>query len=354
MTHITFLIATPGRLKDHILNTVGMRERMSSIRILILDEADQLLDLGFNKDIEKIVSYLPEKQFRQTLLFSATLPSSIQLLVRHLLKAKYSFIDTIGEEEVQTHSHVLQDLVIVPLQDMIPSILSILLQHMTTPNYKIIVFFTTARVTGYMSQLLMKCGLNILEMHSRKSQSVRTKTSDIFRRSTDVIMFSSDVSARGMDYPNVTFVLQVGVTDKTQYIHRLGRTARSGQDGLGMLLLCEFEEAFMRNELIEIPWAPRDISLDNMVDIRQQCEYVLAQVVTNDELCKCAEQAYQSWLGFYNGKLKSLNWNKVRLVEYANAFALAMGLNEVPFLERKIVSKMGLTGTPGLKIMPNK
>jgi len=323
---------------------------MSTIRIIILDEADQLLDLGFKNDIEKIVSYLPDKLYRQTLLFSATMPPSIKAFARSLLKEDYTFIETTGQEEVQTHSHVLQDLVIVPLQDVIPAVLSILMQHMSVPNYKIIVFFTTARQTGFMSQLMMKCGLNILEMHSRKSQTVRTKTSEIFRRNNEVIMFSSDVSARGMDYPNVTFVLQVGITDKTQYIHRLGRTARSGNEGKGMLLLCDFEEAFMRQELRDIPWEKKEISLSNMVDIRQQCDSALSDVIINDELFKSAEQAYQAWLGFYNGKLRVLNWNKIRLVEFANAFALTIGLKEVPCLERKTVNKMGLSGTPGLRV----
>jgi len=162
------------------------------------------------------------------------------------------------------------------------------------------------------------------------------------------------VSARGMDYPNVTFVLQVGVTDKTQYIHRLGRTARSGNDGKGMLLLSDFEEEFMRQELRDIPWAKKEISLVDMADIRLQCNHALSQVITNDDLFKSAEQAYQAWLGFYNGKLKVLKWNKIQLVENANAFALIIGLKEIPCLEIKTVMKMGLKGTPGLRVAPKR
>merc|ERR1719231_678690 len=83
-------------------------------------------------------------------------------------------------------------------------------------------------------------------MHSRKSQSHRTKVAEQFREGTDVVMFSSDVSARGMDYPDVTSVVQVGMpSDKAQYIHRLGRTARAGKAGGGHLLLADFEAGFL-------------------------------------------------------------------------------------------------------------
>lgn len=101
---------------------------------------------------------------------------------------------------------------------------AILNREMSVPNFKIIVFFTTARLTGFMARLFQEMGINILEIHSRKSQSQRMKTSDEFRDGSDLILFSSDVSARGMDYPDISFVLQLGLTEREQYIHRLGRT----------------------------------------------------------------------------------------------------------------------------------
>ena len=111
------------------------------------------------------------------------------------------------------------------------------------------VFLTTARQTQLFAEvfnLLQLPGLNpALEIHSRKSQPQRTRVSDEFRNAESAILFSSDVSARGMDYPDVSFVMQVGVpSDKAQYVHRLGRTARAGKGGQGLLVLADFEVCF--------------------------------------------------------------------------------------------------------------
>jgi ATP-dependent RNA helicase MSS116 len=128
----------------------------------------------------------------------------------------------------------------------------------TEPQFKIIAFFVSARGTQFHSELFNAMGIPVLEIHSRKSQPHRTRTSEQFRSAASAIMFSSDVSARGVDYPDVTLVIQVGVpADKSQYdmnvalglirvthprpfcryIHRLGRTARTGKAGQGLLLL---------------------------------------------------------------------------------------------------------------------
>ena len=97
-------------------------------------------------------------------------------------------------------------------------------------------------------------GYSVLEIHSRKAQNARERASEQFRKSGSAVLFSSDVSARGMDYPDVTFVLQVGLTDRSQYIHRLGRTARAGKDGKGGLLLADYEEQHMRrSEVKDMP-----------------------------------------------------------------------------------------------------
>jgi len=207
------------------------------MQVLIMDEADQLLDMGFRPDIERILALLPAKEARQTLLFSATIPNTVKEVARQAMKSGFKFVDTVGEEAEQTHKHVQQELVVSAPDQIIYNLGAILERETSKSNdFKIMVFFTTARVTQYMSQLFNKVGFKVLEIHSRRSQSQRTKTSEDFRKSKNAIMFSSDVSARGMDYPDVSFVLQVGLTEREQYIHRLGRTARAGKSGGGMLL----------------------------------------------------------------------------------------------------------------------
>ena len=154
------------------------------------------------------------------------------------MRGDYNFVDTVGEDTEQTHLHVQQQLMITPQEDQVLALASILERETSNNNaYKIIVFFTTARLTGFMAELFNsvknQTGYDVLEIHSRKSQKQRERASEEFRKRRNAIMFSSDVTARGMDYPDVSYVLQVGLTDRSQYIHRLGRTARAGKDGKG-------------------------------------------------------------------------------------------------------------------------
>ncbi len=128
-----------------------------------------------------------------------------------------------------------------------------LAEQMLLPNYKVMVFLPTARQTGYLATLFNSVGVEVMEIHSRKSQAVRTKTSDQFRAAKRGIMFSSDVTARGMDYPDVTLVLQMGLTTREQYVHRLGRTARAGKEGAGLLVCAPFELSTLQHELNDMP-----------------------------------------------------------------------------------------------------
>ena len=349
---VDILVATPGRLKDHLENTNGFSERCQKhIKFLIFDEADQLLDMGFKPDIDRILQHVPPKDSRQTLLFSATVPSTVQQIAKNALRPGFEFIDTVGEDSEQTHLHVHQELVVAALEDQTSVILSILRREMQVPNFKIIVFFTTARLTGYMAGLFQKMRLDVLEIHSRKSQAQRTKTADIFRDNSNVMLFSSDVSARGMDYPDVSFVLQVGLTEREQYIHRLGRTARAGKSGKGMLLLAPFEARPMKKSLSDIPLHDVAIeSLGSIHDCRSSVQSSLQMAMRDGEFRKGAEQAYSAWLGFYNSNLRKCGWDKPKLVEEANFYSKCLGCEEVPFLEKKTVGKMGLKGVPGLRV----
>ncbi len=178
---------------------------------------------------------------------------------------------------------------------------------------------------------------------------MRERASEQFRKSKNAILFSSDVSARGMDYPDVSYVLQVGLTDRAQYIHRLGRTARAGKEGKGGLLLANYEEYHMtKRELADMPLERLTIpSLTRAHDIGSRA---VSNVSRNKPLRNSAEQAYRAWLGYYNGQLKKVKWDKKQLVAQANAFGKDAGLNEQPSLPKKTVGKMGLKGVPGLKI----
>ncbi|KAJ6679814.1 RNA HELICASE [Salix purpurea] len=335
------LVATPGRLKDHIENTSGFATRLMGVKVLVLDEADRLLDMGFRKDIEKIITAIPKQ--RQTLMFSATVPEEVRQICHAALKRDHEFINTVEEGTEDTHSKVRQMHVIAPLDKQFPLLYVILKDHIADdPDYKVIVFCTTARVTGLVAGLLGELNLNIREIHSRKGQAYRTRVSDEFRKSRGIILVTSDVSARGVDYPDVTLVIQVGLpASREQYIHRLGRTGRKGKEGEGILLLAPWEEFFLSTARdLPITEAPMP-SIDP--DTKKKVERALSQLDMNSK-----QTAYQAWLGYYNSQKKVGN-DKYRLVELANEFSRSMGLDTPPAIPKLVLGKMGLRNIPGLR-----
>jgi ATP-dependent RNA helicase MSS116, mitochondrial len=159
-----------------------------------------------------------------------------------------------------------------------------------------------------------------------------------------------------MDYPNVTFVLQVGLTEKEQYIHRLGRTARAGKSGTGSLLLYDFEEASMVNKTLRnLPLQRQTLASAALNDATLTIQHIIETTKSDKEMRVCGEQAYQAWLGFYNSNLRACGgWDKRTLVAMANKFSEIIGFAEPPGLEAKTVGKMGLKGVPGLRIERRK
>uniref|UniRef100_A0A0E0MZB9 ATP-dependent RNA helicase n=1 Tax=Oryza rufipogon TaxID=4529 RepID=A0A0E0MZB9_ORYRU len=335
------LVATPGRLKDHLENTPGFSNRIKGVKVLVLDEADRLLDMGFRRDIEKIIAFIPKE--RQTLLFSATVPEEVRQISHVAMKRGYKFINTVKEGDEETHSQVSQMYMVAPLDLHFSILYNVLKKHIAEDaDYKVIVFCTTAMVTKLVAEVLSQLKLNIREIHSRKSQSARTKVSDEFRKSKGLILVSSDVSARGVDYPDVTLVIQVGLpADREQYIHRLGRTGRKGKDGLGLLLLAPWETYFLNSV--------QDLSVSQAVvptidsSIQTGVKDALGRVET-----KSKESAYQAWLGYYNSN-KAISRDKSRLVRLAEEFSQSMGLAIPPAIPKLILRKMGLNNVPGLR-----
>ncbi|KAG1703100.1 hypothetical protein DVH05_008012 [Phytophthora capsici] len=349
---IDILVATPGRLVDHLKqNTGNIVSRLGKANVLILDEADRLLDMGFRPDVMRIIEHLPRE--RQTLLFSATLPASTEELKKVALRKDYAFVDTIDENEADTNVQTEQEYVVCKMDEVIPMVESILEEHIKLPAYKVMLFFPTARSAQFMAQLFQAAGFpGVLEIHSRKSQAVRTKTAEAFRKGKKVMMFSSDVSARGVDYPDVSLVLQVGLTDRDQYIHRLGRTARAGMKGKGVLVLSEFETPLL-DKLSDLPLEPSIKHLPNSLDPSQSRTLnVIQNLKRYDDVEKSAQQSYQAWLGFYNSHAKRLKLKPVELVKLAADYSRIIGLDEVPKLEKRTLKKMNLLGVPGIEPSP--
>lgn len=336
------IVATPGRLLDHIENKSVFSARLMGLNLLILDEADHLLDLGFRKDMEKIVDCLPRQ--RQSLLFSATIPKEVRRISQLVLKREHAYIDTVGLGCLETHAKVRQSYLVVPHEQHFQIVHHLLKEHTSQElDYKVIVFCTTAMMTSLMFSLFRELKLNVRELHSRKPQLYRTRISDEFRESKRLILITSDVSARGMNYPDVTLVLQVGIpSDREQYIHRLGRTGREGKAGEGILLVAPWEDYFL-DEIKDLPL--EKLSSPHLdPDMKAKVNSSMAKI---DSSIK--EAAYHAWLGYYNSN-RDIGRDKTMLVELASKFCESIGLQKPPALFRKTALKMGLKDIAGIRI----
>ncbi|BGP19700.1 hypothetical protein JCM10213_001878 [Rhodosporidiobolus nylandii] len=273
------VVATPGRCVDLLQSESMIRKAIANSRMLILDEADTLLDMGFSDDIATVTSHLPDKDSRQTFLFSATVSKQIREVARKTLKTDHTYIDTVPADEVDTHMHIPQYHTILPnAADQLAHVIRLIAQDQLlyareaaknggTGGGKAVIFLPTTRMTQLFSLVLssMKNHLPwgrdtlVVEIHSKKTQEQRTRASELFRRASQgySILVTSDVSARGVDYPGVTRVIQVGIPgSRDLYIHRVGRTGRAGKQGRGDLVLLPWESGFISWQLNDIPLKP--------------------------------------------------------------------------------------------------
>ncbi len=264
------MIATPGRLHD-LLSDPTSGIAAPRLAALVLDEADRMLEHGFKMELEDILKYVPSRDEvpRQTLLYSATLPKNVVGLARQFVNpTNFEFVQTVKADEVPTHQRVPQ--FIVPchgFENLPPTLLELIRRDVEAAKsdpsktpFKAIVFLpTTAAVVSY-SYMFRRIKYQdrsmpfILDIHSKLSQQSRTRNADQFRNADSAILFSSDVSARGMDFPNVTHVIQLHLPqDREIYIHRIGRTGRAGKEGVAYTLVSDIEIPAARNRLPGLP-----------------------------------------------------------------------------------------------------
>ena len=346
----SILVATPGRLKDY-LSEHPVAAKLANIRTLVLDEADTMLESGFLEDVKQILKLLPPKASGwQGMCFSATIPPKVKDVINCVLQPGYKSISTIDKNEPPTLARVPQfHVIILSVKDTFSTLAS-LLQLESKPDSKIIVFGVTANMVALYAKLFSE-GLTMLkvyELHSRLSQNIRTRTTDEFKAAGSGIMFASDVIGRGMDFPNVDLVVQVGLpSDGDQYVHRVGRTARAGNDGRAIIILTQGESFFLtRNPQLPIqPHAKTHEIVAGGVSWAPEVEQAMYKI---DEVSK--QRAYSSYLGFFagSGLMKPLRLDKPGLVQMANEMAVyGMHCPEPPPMEKKTIGKMGLKGIPG-------
>ena len=372
------LVGTPGRLND-ILSDPYSQVRAPNLSAFVLDEADRLLDQGFAPEIKAIQDRLPSRREvdRQTLLFSATVPREVMQIVRHTMKPNFKFVRTVQEGEQQTHEKVPQKLVQVGgFENLTPALLELCQRELKRPQddadakpFKAIVYFAATADVSLNSSILQNLRppgqamfarnplepAKIIEIHAKLTQQQRTRAADHFRRAESAILLSSDVTARGMDFPNVTHVIQVGLPPtEEQYIHRIGRTARGDQTGEGWLLINSLESRELRHKLPHIPLT-RDTSLETAkVDMRKDAQLPeqTAQILTQaGEAAKMVPRALKA--ASYLASLGVYQWypNKQALVDAINDRAkFGWGMEKMPSIAPGLAGKLGLSRLQGVEI----
>ena len=232
---VQIVVATPGRLKD--LYRKGKIDVLNP-EIVVLDEADEMLDMGFLDDIKEIFEYIPQN--RQTLLFSATMPEPIKELADHILYQP-EFISVIGEDET-TNNVIDQRFYVIKEEQRDEAIVKLL---ETEDTNKCIIFCRMKREVDRLTEHLQALGYNAGGLHGDLEQQDRETIIKSYRRGEIKIMVATDVAARGLDVKDVTHVFNYHIPfDPQSYVHRIGRTGRAGKSGQAITLVTteEFRE----------------------------------------------------------------------------------------------------------------
>ena len=226
---LDILVATPGRLLD-LIETGDIN--FKALEVFVLDEADTMLDMGFFKDVQSIISKLPKN--RQTLLFSATMPAEIEILAEAILTDPIKIQIT---AETVTIDLVNQSVYHLEKANKIPLLFNILQK----PDFeKVLIFCKTKYGADIIVKALEKASITAASLHSGKTQAVREEALQNFKDSNLRVLVATDVAARGIDVDNITLVINYNLPeDPRNYIHRIGRTARAGKSGMAISFAVE-------------------------------------------------------------------------------------------------------------------
>lgn len=327
LTKMNIVVCTPGRILQHLSQTAAFN--VDTLKMLVLDEADRILDMGFQREVDAILDYLPRE--RQTMLFSATQTKRVSDLARLSLQDP-AYISVHEAASNATPQSLQQNYTLTPLPQKIDTLWSFL---QSAKKAKILVFLSSAKQVRFVYEAFRKMqpGIPLLHLHGRQKQMARLDITRKFASSQASCLFATDVAARGLDFPAVDWVVQVDCPeDADTYIHRVGRTARYNRAGRAVLLLDPSEEEGMlkRLEHKKVPMERINVRQKKQTSITSQ----LANLCFRDPQLKyLGQKAFTSYAkSIYVQKDKDVfKLENLKLEEFA--------------------SSLGLPGAPRIKFM---
>ncbi|XP_016410199.1 ATP-dependent RNA helicase DDX18-like isoform X2 [Sinocyclocheilus rhinocerous] len=330
---VNILVATPGRLLDHLQNTPGFM--FKNLQCLIIDEADRILEVGFEEELKQIIKLLPKK--RQTMLFSATQTRKVEDLARISLKKEPLYVGVDDNKDTATVEGLEQGYVVCPSEKRFLLLFTFLKKNR---KKKLMVFFSSCMSVKFHYELLNYIDLPVMAIHGKQKQTKRTTTFFQFCNADSGILLCTDVAARGLDIPEVDWIVQYDPPDDPkEYIHRVGRTAR-GINGRGhaLLILRPEELGFLRFlKQAKVPLSEFEFSWAKISDIQSQLEKLIEK---NYYLHKSAQEAYKSYVRSYDSHSLKQIYN-VETLDLPKV-AMSFGFKVPPFVDLNVHSSKGV------------
>ncbi|KAL2913185.1 ATP-dependent RNA helicase dbp4 [Polyrhizophydium stewartii] len=326
---MNILVCTPGRLLQHMDQTPEFS--CDNLQILVLDEADRILDNGFEKTLNAIVANLPKS--RQTLLFSATQTRSVRDLARLSLKNP-EYVAVHDAAEHSTPKNLMQNYIVCPLPQKLDVLFSFLKSHL---KQKVLVFLSSCKQVRFVFETFCKLqpGVPLMCLHGKQKQAKRMAIFEQFCRKQDACLFATDVAARGLDFPAVDWVVQVDCPeDAATYIHRVGRTARYESAGKALLLLLPSEKDGMLEALEQkkVPISEIKINPAKTVSIRKQLSGLCSQ---SPDIKYLGQKAFICYLRsvYLQANKKIFDVGQLPIDEFADSLGLP-GAPRIKFVKR--------------------
>ncbi|XP_073303160.1 ATP-dependent RNA helicase HAS1-like [Primulina huaijiensis] len=326
---VNILVATPGRLLDHLQNTKGFIYK--NLKCLVIDEADRILEANFEEEMKQIIKILPKE--RQTALFSATQTNKVKDLARLSFQTAPIVIDVDDGRKRVTNEGLQQGFCVIPSAKRFSLLYSFLKRNLSK---KIMVFFSSCNSVKFHSELLRYIQIDCLDIHGKQKQQKRTSTFFDFCKAEKGILLCTDVAARGLDIPAVDWIVQFDPPDEPkEYIHRVGRTARGeGAKGNALLFLIPEELQFLRYlKAAKVPVKEYEFDPKKLANIQSHLEKLISN---NYYLNKSAKDAYRSYILAYNSHSMKDIFNVHQLD--LQAVAASFGFNSPPKVNLNIDS----------------